>query len=130
MALNKMAENTDDFNLIAGEQDPFSLLLKETIQKMNVGFDKTNEHITKMATNDAKVGITTAQAKAIVDNTAKTGITSSQATQIETNAKKVSVTDVLKGIDDISFSLDKKTNELIIGIVIGKTNLSGRLGVK
>ena len=130
MALNKMAENTDDFNLISGEQDPFSLLLKEVIQKVNVGFDKTNEHITKMAANDAKTGITPAQAKAIVDNTAKTGITSSQASQIETNTKKVSVSDVLKGIDDISFSVDKKTNELIIGIVIGKTNLSARLGMK
>ena len=130
MALNKMAENTDDFNLISGEQDPFSLLLKEVIQKVNVGFDKTNEHITKMAANDAKTGITPAQAKAIVDNTAKTGITSSQASQIETNTKKVSVSDVLKGIDDISFSVDKKTNELIIGITIGKTNLSGKLSMK
>ena len=130
MALNKMAENTDDFNLISGEGDPFSLLLKEVIQKMNVGFDKTNEHITKMAANDAKTGITAEQAKAIVDNTAKTGITSPQATQIAANTKKVSVSDVLKGIDDISFSVDKKTNELIIGITIGKTNLSGKLSMK
>jgi len=45
-----------------------------------------------IATNNAKTGITSAQASAITANTAKTGITSSQASAITANTAKVGIT--------------------------------------
>jgi hypothetical protein len=45
-----------------------------------------------IATNNAKVGITTGQADAIVANTAKTGITTEQADAIVANTAKVGIT--------------------------------------
>ena len=47
---------------------------------------------TAIATNTAKVGITTSQANAITTNTAKVGITTSQADAITANTAKVGIT--------------------------------------
>tara|TARA_R100000231_G_C5325273_1_gene164673 strand:+ start:1544 stop:1996 length:453 start_codon:yes stop_codon:yes gene_type:complete len=64
-------------------------LLKEIYSSLDTTIDRKNTAITDLesvksdvATNNAKVGITTAQASAITANTAKTGITTTQATQL------------------------------------------------
>lgn len=64
-------------------------LLKELFESIDVTIERTNDAKTNIssiqsdvATNNAKVGITTAQANAITANTAKTGITTAQATSI------------------------------------------------
>jgi hypothetical protein len=64
------------------EESPAIQLIHDKVHELT---DLINEHITKMAVNDAKTGITTAQANAITANTAKTGITSQQATTITDN---------------------------------------------
>ena len=46
----------------------------------------------RTTTNDAKIGITTAQASAIVANTAKIGITTAQASAIAANTAKTGIT--------------------------------------
>lgn len=93
MALNKLDKSSREFTALSHQdEEEWMVVLKDLIEKVNTGFDKTNEHINKMATNDAKVGITTSQANAIVANTAKTGITSQQATDITTNNAKVGIT--------------------------------------
>ena len=58
-----------------------SLAIQELYSKLRESFDKTNEHITdvanmksSIATNSAKTGISSSQAKAITDNTSKVGI--------------------------------------------------------
>ena len=63
-----------------------TIAVQELYSKVREGFDKINEHITKVAsmqseidTEKTKTGITTDQANAIVANTAKTGITTQQA---------------------------------------------------
>jgi hypothetical protein len=50
------------------EESPAVQLIHDKVHELT---DLINEHITKMAANDAKTGITTAQANAIVANTAK-----------------------------------------------------------
>ena len=67
---NKYDDIIDDSN----DQDSMMIFLKKLSEKIDESVDKTNEHITKMGVNDAKIGITTAQAKAITDNTSKIGI--------------------------------------------------------
>ena len=77
------------------EQDP---AIQELYDKLKTHIDKTNEHITKVAGNEAKVGITTQQADAIVANTAKTGITSGEQRDIANNKTNVAsnVTEITK----------------------------------
>lgn len=101
MALNKLDKSTREYTdvlNIHGDEEMF-LILKDLIEKVNTGFDKTNEHINKVAsmqteinTEKNKDGITTAQANAIVANTAKTGITTSQSDAIAANSKKTGIT--------------------------------------
>ena len=50
------------------------------------------EFETRVTLNDAKVGITTTQAQAIVDNSAKVGVTNVQALAITANSAKVGIT--------------------------------------
>lgn len=59
-----------------------SIAVQELYAKLRESFDKTNEHITQMSANNAKVGITQSQADAIVANTKKTGISTAQANLI------------------------------------------------
>ena len=84
---NKYDDVVDD-----NSDEPFMVLIKHIFEKIDESVIKTNEHITKMATNDAKVGITTEQANAIVANTAKTGISTSQASAITANTAKTGIT--------------------------------------
>ena len=117
MALNKLDKTSREFSESTHQdEEEFMIILKDLIDKVNTGFDKTNEHINKVASmqteinteknkdgittaqanaiveNTAKTGISTAQANAITDNTAKTGITAQQATDITTNNAKVVMT--------------------------------------
>lgn len=93
MALNKLDKTTRSFTELSHQdEEEFIIILKDLIEKVNTGFDKTNEHINKIATEENKVGISTAQANAIVENTAKTGITSNQASAITDNTAKTGIT--------------------------------------
>jgi len=116
MALNKLDKTSREFSESTHQdEEEFMIILKDLIEKVNTGFDKTNEHINKVASmqteinteknkdgittaqanaivaNTAKTGISTAQANAITDNTAKTGITTSQADAIAANTKKTGI---------------------------------------
>jgi len=99
MALNKLDKTSREFSESTHQdEEEFMIILKDLIDKVNTGFDKTNEHINKVAsmqteinTEKNKDGITTAQANAIVDNTAKTGISTSQADAIAVNSKKTGI---------------------------------------
>jgi len=70
-------KNSDDLTKIGDgiEEKPVYENESQAVQllhdKVHELTDLINTHITKMATNDAKVGITTAQANAITANTAK-----------------------------------------------------------
>lgn len=99
MALSKLDKTSEDHKMLETFDDEWAVVLRDLINKVNTGFDKTNEHINKVAsmqteinTEKNKTGITTAQANAIIANTAKTGITSQQATDITTNNAKVGIT--------------------------------------
>ena len=100
MALNKLDKTSREFSESTHQdEEEFMIILKDLIDKVNTGFDKTNEHINKVAsmqteinTEKNKDGITTAQANAIVANTAKTGISTSQSDAIATNSKKTGIT--------------------------------------
>jgi len=100
MALNKLDKTSREFSESTHQdEEEFMIILKDLIDKVNTGFDKTNEHINKVAsmqteinTEKSKDGITTAQANAIVANTAKTGISTSQASAITANTAKTGIT--------------------------------------
>jgi len=100
MALNKLDKTSREFSESTHQdEEEFMIILKDLIDKVNTGFDKTNEHINKVAsmqteinTEKSKNGITTAQANAIVANTAKTGISTSQASAITANTAKTGIT--------------------------------------
>ena len=100
MALNKLDKTSREFSESTHQdEEEFMIILKDLIDKVNTGFDKTNEHINKVASMQSEInteknkdGITTAQANAIVANTAKTGITSTQASAIVANTAKVGMT--------------------------------------
>ena len=88
---NKTTEEKDDMETTVN-----GALLKELFESIDVTIDRTNDAKTSIsslqsdvATNNAKVGITTAQASAITANTAKTGITTTQATSITDSANKI-----------------------------------------
>tara|TARA_B100000579_G_C22530513_1_gene710504 strand:- start:94 stop:675 length:582 start_codon:yes stop_codon:yes gene_type:complete len=68
------------------DESPAIQLLHDKVHELT---DLLNTHITKMAANDAKTGITTSQANAITANTAKTGITTSQSNMITDNMTEV-----------------------------------------
>jgi hypothetical protein len=71
---------------------------------------------TVVATNTAKVGITTGQADAIVANTAKVGITAGQADAIVANTTKVGYTEAL-----VSDNADVLLNKSKVGQASGTT---------
>lgn len=83
------------------DESPAIQLLHDKVHELT---DLINEHITKMAANDAKTGITTAQANAITANTAKTGITTQQASTITANDKAVNnnASEITKNTNAIS----------------------------
>ena len=93
MALNKLDKTSEDHKMLETYPDEWAQVLMDLINKVNTGFDKTNEHINKIATEENKVGISTAQANAIVENTAKTGISTAQANAITANTAKTGITD-------------------------------------
>ena len=99
MALSKLDKTSEDHKMLETFDDEWAVVLRDLINKVNTGFDKTNEHINKVAsmqseinTEKNKTGITTAQANAIVANTAKTGITTEQAKAITVNTAKTGIT--------------------------------------
>lgn len=99
MALSKLDKTSEDHKMLETYPDEWAQVLMDLINKVNTGFDKTNEHINKVAsmqseinTEKNKTGITTAQANAIVANTAKTGITTEQAKAITVNTAKTGIT--------------------------------------
>lgn len=88
---NKTTEEKEDMETTVN-----GALLKELFESIDVTIDRTNDaktNITSLqsdvATNNAKVGITTAQASAITANTAKTGITTTQANAITSNTTNI-----------------------------------------
>ena len=100
MALNKLDKTSREFVALNNhDEEEFMVILKDLIEKVNTGFDKTNEHINKVAsmqteinTEKNKTGVTSEQATAITNNTAKVGITTSQANAITANTAKVGIT--------------------------------------
>tara|TARA_R100001463_G_scaffold707_1_gene3221 strand:+ start:1275 stop:1766 length:492 start_codon:yes stop_codon:yes gene_type:complete len=99
MALSKLDKTSEDHKMLETFDEEWAIVLRDLIDKVNTGFDKTNEHINKVAsmqteinTEKNKDGITTAQANAIVANTAKTGISTSQASAITANTAKTGIT--------------------------------------
>jgi hypothetical protein len=75
-----------------------------------------------VATNTAKVGITTAQADAIATNTQKVGITTAQADAIATNTQKVGITTAQA--DAIATNTQKVSNATHTGDATGSTVLT------
>ncbi len=99
MALSKLDKTSEDHKMLETFDDEWAIVLRDLIDKVNTGFDKTNEHINKVASMQSEInteknkdGISTAQANAIVANTAKTGISTSQSDAIATNSKKTGIT--------------------------------------
>lgn len=147
MALSKLDKTSQDHKMLETFEDEWAQVLMDLIDKVNTGFDKTNEHITKVASmqteinteknktgitqeqadaiaaNTSKVGITDEQIKNIKDNTAKTGITSKQASQIDTNA--IATTQLLMGVENNIPTSDKRiTASMEKRVVIEKTGTS------
>lgn len=86
---SKHNKTEDELHAIDQDAGAAGELLKEIYASLDTTIDRKNTAITDLeavksdvATNNAKVGITTAQASAIEANTAKTGITTTQATQL------------------------------------------------
>ena len=76
MALSKLDKTSEDHKMLETFDDEWAVVLRDLINKVNTGFDKTNEHINKVAsmqseinTEKNKTGITQSQADAITDNT-------------------------------------------------------------
>ena len=87
MAITKFTDVTDTGYDVAINRDTTNQterdkFLAGLVTKIDELTDLINSHITDMATNNAKIGITTAQANAIAANTAKTSmVIGSKATQ-------------------------------------------------
>tara|TARA_Y100000401_G_scaffold56_1_gene40 strand:+ start:5001 stop:5453 length:453 start_codon:yes stop_codon:yes gene_type:complete len=86
---SKHNKTEDELHAIDQDAGAAGELLREIYASLDTTIDRKNTAITDLeavksdvATNNAKVGITTAQASAIETNTAKTGITTTQATQL------------------------------------------------
>ena len=138
MALSKLDKTSNDYDILDTLPDEWALVLKDLIDKVNTGFDKTNEHINKVAsmqteinTEKNKDGITTEQSNAIVANTAKTGITSNQANAITANTLKTGIStaqaNLITGLNQgvpqaVSTTTKGVTATIIPRVVIGKTN--------
>ena len=120
MALSKLDKTSQDHKMLETFEDEWAQVLMDLIDKVNTGFDKTNEHITKVAsmqteinTEKAKDGITQAQADAIVANTAKTGITDEQIKNIKDNTAKTGITSKQASQIDTNAIV---TNQLSMGV--------------
>ena len=138
MALSKLDKTSNDYDILDTLPDEWALVLKDLIDKVNTGFDKTNEHINKVAsmqteinTEKNKDGITTEQSNAIVANTAKTGITSNQASAITANTAKTGITTAQsklitalnEGVQQAVPTTTKGVTATVIPrVVVGKTN--------
>ena len=132
MALSKLDKTSEDHKMLETFDDEWAVVLRDLINKVNTGFDKTNEHINKVAsmqseinTEKNKKGITQEQADAIVANTAKTGITSTQATAIANNtaqAKSLAndIATLNLGVQQNVATSDKR----ITAIVIPRVNIA------
>ena len=93
------------------ENEPLSIrMLYDKVHELT---DLINSHITDMAANNAKVGITNSQASAITANTAKTGITTQQANTITANDKAV---------NDNATNITKNQNA-ITSLIAGKLEI-------
>ena len=138
MALSKLDKTSNDYDILDTLPDEWALVLKDLIDKVNTGFDKTNEHINKVAsmqteinTEKNKTGITTEQANAITANTAKTGITTAQADAITANTAKTGIStaqaNLITGLNQgvqqaVSTTTKGVTATIIPRVVVGKTN--------
>ena len=89
------------------DESPAIQLLHDKVHELT---DLINTHITKIAANDAKTGITTQQANAITANTAKTGITTQQAKDISDN--KTAVSDNRSEVKNLSGLITTNTNDI------------------
>ena len=83
------------------EETTEGALLKELFESIDITIGRTNDAKTDItsiqsdvATNNAKVGITTAQASEITANTAKTGITTTQAASITSSANSITALNI------------------------------------
>ena len=132
MALSKLDKTSENHKMLETYVDEWAQVLMDLINKVNTGFDKTNEHINKVAsmqseinTEKNKTGITQAQADAIVANTAKTGITTAQADAITNNTKQAKslandIATLNLGVQQNVPTSDKK----ITAIVIPRVNIA------
>jgi len=129
MAIDKFNKSNEE--KVEMELTQEGKLLKELFIKVDESLDKTNEHINKIATEENKVGITTAQANAITANTAKTGISTSQASAITANTAKTGITTAQsrlitalnEGVQQAVPTTTKGVTATVIPrVVVGKTN--------
>tara|TARA_Y100000401_G_C8210493_1_gene168192 strand:- start:89 stop:571 length:483 start_codon:yes stop_codon:yes gene_type:complete len=132
MALSKLDKTSEDHKMLETYPDEWAVVLRDLIDKVNTGFDKTNEHINKVAsmqseinTEKNKTGITQAQADAIVANTAKTGITSTQATAIANNTAQAK--SLANEINTLNLGVQQNvatSDKRITAIVIPRVNIA------
>tara|TARA_R100001510_G_C7552124_1_gene135494 strand:- start:49 stop:588 length:540 start_codon:yes stop_codon:yes gene_type:complete len=114
MAITKLDDDKSNnkYNEVidVSSDDTSMIFLKKLVEKVDEAIDLANTHITKMAANDAKTGISTAQANAITANTAKTGITTQQAKDISDN--KTAVSDNRSEVKNLSGLITTNTNDI------------------
>lgn len=131
MALNKLDKTSEDHKMLETYPDEWAQVLMDLINKVNTGFDKTNEHINKVAsmqteinTEKNKTGISTAQANAITANTAKTGITTTQADAITANTAKVGMT--TKQAQQLTLAIDSmiQLTSAVSGVSVAMPSLT------
>jgi len=144
MALTKLDKTSREFATMSHQdEEEWMVVLKDLIERVNTGFDKTNEHINKVAsmqteinTEKNKTGITQTQADAIVANTAKTGITTSQADAIVDNSKQAKslVSDIATlnlGVQqNVQTNTKGVTATIIPTIVVGKKGSTLDLSIR
>ena len=115
---NKTTEEKEDMETTVN-----GALLKELFESIDITIDRTNDAKTDITslqsdvtTNNAKVGITTAQASAITANTAKTGITTTQATSITNSENSITtlnmgrVTNVITNVRNVTAQIRHTIN--------------------
>jgi len=100
MAITRLSDDADAnlLNDVVSQDDHKTqqdVFLKELVDKVDEAIDQLNTHISDMAVNNAKVGITTAQANAITANTAKVtfpGLGTTSTTALAGNTKIPTIT--------------------------------------
>ena len=124
MADQAKHEKTTDEIFDIEQEGPVGDLLKEIFSSLDITIDRKNTAITDLeavksdvATNNAKVGITTAQASAITANTAKTGITTTQATSITNSANSIAALNIGR-ISTVPTNIKNVTAQIRHGVTV------------